>query len=407
MKRVLSNSAWLTAAHMSGFVIPLLELPILTRALGPEVYGGVLFALSLALAFSLVVEYGFNLSASREVAVSVGHPRRLAQIVGGVFFAKLIISLVVSSVLLLLMVTLGTPEVLSADLLLPACLFFLAFGFSPFWYFQGTERMIGPVLLNLALRVFALFGLWLFIREPSDAALALYILAGAGFLNTGLTSAWVFREVGRPEFSLSGALGQIRNGWHTFMYRSANDVLMSASPAVLGLASSKYQTGIFVPAEKLVKAAAGMALPVLTAFFPYFAKRHADGEPPKGWLLVVIMTLVAAAGAALLVLLAPWLIVVLAGDDFTESAHLITWFATMIPLRVFNQSLGLSVLIPQGRDRSAGYSLMFSALVAMCVGYYFATAFGAIGMVWGLLCGEALLLCLLTFSATRLKSSFP
>ena len=96
MKRVLSNGVWLTTAHLSGFVIPLLELPILTRALGPEVYGGVLFALSLALAFSLVVEYGFNLSAAREVADSVGEPHRLAQIVGIVFFAKVIISLVVS-----------------------------------------------------------------------------------------------------------------------------------------------------------------------------------------------------------------------------------------------------------------------------------------------------------------------
>src|SRR5690606_2129538 len=203
--------------------------------------------------------------------------------------------------------------------------------------------------------------------------------------------------------SVCGALNQIRSGWHTFMYRSANDVLMSASPAVLGLASSKYQTGVFVPAEKLVKAAAGMAMPVLTAFFPYFAKRHAEGEPPKGWLLVFIMTLLAAAGATVLVWLAPWLIVVLAGTEFKESVYLITWFAALIPLRVFNQSLGLSVLIPQGQDKSAGYSLMFSALVAMCAGYYLATVFGAIGMVWGLLFGEVLLLCLLTISATTLK----
>ena len=107
MKRVLSNSVWLTAAHLSGFVIPLLELPILTRALGPEVYGAVLFALSLALAFSLVVEYGFNLSASREVAVSVGDPERIAQIVGNVFLAKLIIALLVVSLSFLAMLVLG------------------------------------------------------------------------------------------------------------------------------------------------------------------------------------------------------------------------------------------------------------------------------------------------------------
>lgn len=406
MKRVLSNSVWLTAAHLSGFVIPLLELPILTRALGPEVYGAVLFALSLSLAFSLVVEYGFNLSASREVAVSVGDPERIAQIVGNVFLAKLIIALLVVSLSFLAMLVLGLPAALSIDLILPAGLFFLAFGFSPFWYFQGTEQMVGPVLLNLALRVVALVGLWIFVSEPTDGALALYILAVAGLVNTGLTSAWVFRKIGKPTCSMQSAFVQIKDGWHTFMYRSANDVLMSASPAVLGLASSKYETGIFVPAEKLVKAAAGMAMPILTAFFPFFSKQYADGGAARGWLLVFVMTALAAVGAGLLVWLSPWLISVLAGDEFVKSVELITWFAALIPLRVFNQSLGLSVLIPQGRDRSAGYSLMFSALIAMCMGYMLATVFGAIGMVWGLLIGETLLLVLLIFAAIKLNLGY-
>ena len=42
----------------------------------------------------------------------------------------------------------------------------------------------------------------------------------------------------------------------------------------------------------------------------------------------------------------------------------------------------------------------------MCMGYMLATVFGTIGMVWGLLIGETLLLVLLIFAAIKLNLGY-
>ena len=396
MKKVIRNSAWLSTAHLAGYLIPLLELPILTRALGPEVYGGVLFALASSLAFSLIVEFGFNLSASREIAAVRDDRLKVARIVGNVMLAKFMLAAFIVSFVALGIAVFGLPASLTENLLAPACLFFLAFGLSPFWYFQGTERMVGPVLLNLGLRVIGLGLLWFFVRSEDDGALALYLLAAVGFINTFITIVWMMWEVRSPTGSFHGAWRQLAGGWHAFVYRSSNDVLMSASPAVLGFASTRYETGVFVPAEKVIKACAGMVTPVLTAFFPFLSRRFNETGVSSGWGVVLVLSACSFIGAYLLFWLSPWLIKILAGDGFEKTTALLQWFVCLIPLRVINQSLGIAILMPAGRDRWAGYSLIVCAVIAMSLGFWLAGNYGAQGMVFGLLFGEALL-CLLLF----------
>ena len=176
---------------------------------------------------------------------------------------------------------------------------------------------------------------------------------------------------------------------------------MSASPAILGFAAGRLETGIFVPAEKLVKAAAGLALPVLTAFFPYLSKRGL-GRAREGWWLVCILSGGGVIAAVALWILAPVLIDLLMGENYRDSIPLMNLFVWLIPLRIANQSLGIAILFPNGADRYAGYSLVIASILAITSGYTLATYYGAAGMVIGLLLAEALLFGLLVFKSLKL-----
>ncbi|MBQ0831291.1 oligosaccharide flippase family protein [Marinobacter sp.] len=408
MARVLKNASWLTVSHLAGYAIPLIELPVLTRSLGPDAYGKLLFAQSLALSLSLIVEYGFNLSASRAVARNREDPVYLRKLFGSVILAKLLITFF----LLLFCIAwylIQMPQLANSDwgLAGAAAVFFLAFGFSPFWYFQGTERMLGPVMLDLAFRFTGVILLYLFIHEPEDSVLALVILAVAGLCNTLITTGWALSRIGRPQFELAGAWLQICEGWHTFVYRSSSSVLLSASPAVLGFSAGTLATGIFVPAEKLIRASTGLALPVLTAFFPYLSRLSSAKDSrgnTHGWMLVGVLTLGGAIGAVLLWYLAPWLVLLLAGESFEASAGLMSLFVWLLPLRMLSQSLGLAILLPQGDERFAGYTMICSAILAVALGVLFSGWYGAIGMVSALLVAEAMLVLLLLYRALRGRS---
>jgi len=68
-KRLLSNFFSLSVLQIFTYILPLLTLPYLVRVLGVEKFGLVMFAQAFMMLFNLLVEYGFILSATREVSI--------------------------------------------------------------------------------------------------------------------------------------------------------------------------------------------------------------------------------------------------------------------------------------------------------------------------------------------------
>src|SRR5690554_7538012 len=69
-KRLLGNFLSLSGLQVFTYILPLITLPYLVRVLGVEKYGLVMFAQSFIMFFNILVDYGFNLSATREIAVN-------------------------------------------------------------------------------------------------------------------------------------------------------------------------------------------------------------------------------------------------------------------------------------------------------------------------------------------------
>src|SRR5271169_1009874 len=65
---LLNNIASLYSMQLAGYLAPLVTLPYLARVLTPRHWGLVAFSQSFGLYAALVVEFGFMLSATREVA---------------------------------------------------------------------------------------------------------------------------------------------------------------------------------------------------------------------------------------------------------------------------------------------------------------------------------------------------
>ena len=68
LKKSVQNGAWIYALQFFNIVVPLLTLPYITRVLGSSMYGTFSTALNIVSYLQVVVEYGFIMSATREVA---------------------------------------------------------------------------------------------------------------------------------------------------------------------------------------------------------------------------------------------------------------------------------------------------------------------------------------------------
>ena len=91
---LLRNVFILFIVKFSGYIVPLAALPYLARVLGPGDFGSVAVAQSLSMLLSVIVEYGFVLSATREVSQFRSSPSKLKDIASRVLGAKIFLAVV-------------------------------------------------------------------------------------------------------------------------------------------------------------------------------------------------------------------------------------------------------------------------------------------------------------------------
>lgn len=405
--RIARNAGALYVVQLVSFLIPIFEIPILARALGPALYGQILFCQALALTASLLVEYGFNINAAQQAALARGRLGELNRLFGQVLLAKILLAAPLACLMLaawalgLLDAYLG-----SAALLGFVLAYFLAFGFSPMWYFQGRERMARPALLDVVLRLCGLGVLAVLIRAPGDFLLSLPILAIPPLLNTALTLGWCRLEVGPARWDFKGACRQLREGFHFFVYRSASNLALSAIPVFLGLSAGRQAVGEFAPSEKLIKGMTSLAMPFLSAVFPVFSRRlEAGGETVSFRAPLAVLAAIAAlalAGTALAILVGPWVLDAMLGAGFDGALAIYFVLIVLAPLRILNQSIAMVLLIPAGRSKPVSYVISACSVLGVACGTGLSLSYGGLGMAAGLVGAEAVLLVAMVGMAVAL-----
>ncbi len=407
MKTVIRSTAALTTAHAAGYLISLAEVPVLARALGATAYGELVWVQATALLASIVVDYGFNLSASRDIATRKHDAGFIQKLCGDVFLAKLILLAFVTLPLLAVFL-IFTP--VSVGMAAAGFLYFLGFGLTPFWYFQGTERMGRAVAIETITRLIALCGLVWFVNTPDDKVLGLTIMALGSATCTGITIAMCRFDVGRFSASLNGALEQLKRSTAFFVYKSSSQLMTTAATTVLGIAVDKAVVGIFAPTEKVIKAVIGIALPVFQAFYPHLSRLFVEDRSQQNrqaLALIFFVTGGATLAAILLFFMGPSVMHWLLGPGYDSVSELLRIMVWLIPLRLLNQTLGFALLLPAQLEHKAGMAMLWSSIISLALGAFLAAnggmAQGAAGMVVGLLIGEVILLASQLWLSKRIR----
>jgi polysaccharide transporter, PST family len=86
------NVVALYGVQICTYALPLLTFPYLARVLGPGGWGSVVFSQAIGSVIAIFVEFGFDISASRETSRHRSEPGRLSELISGVLGAKVFLA---------------------------------------------------------------------------------------------------------------------------------------------------------------------------------------------------------------------------------------------------------------------------------------------------------------------------
>jgi len=388
--RTAQNLLALYGVQFANYLLPLVTLPYLARVLGPQGWGALAVVQSFSQYLSLLIEYGFNLSATREVARHRADPNKLAQLLAGVLGAKICLSL------LAILLTLGLSawvDNLGRDprLLWAGVFWAVALAFSPVWFFQGLERLRLVAGLEVGTKLIALLLIFTLVREAADAWKVLFLQGLASALASGLALFLAYREVG---FRWPGwhSVGEaLRSGWSLFFFRAAVSLYTVGNVFILGLFVAPQQVAYYAGAERLTKAFLGLLEPLNRTFFPRLSHLIAHSARDAAQLaarVVGIMGLGGLIGAGLVAALAPWIVKLLLGPGYEAAVPVMRILALLLPMIALSNALGIQWMLALGLDRPFNAVILAAGLLNLGLALVLVPKLAYVGMAYAVVLVE-------------------
>ena len=191
--------------------------------------------------FSILTDYGFHFSATREISINRHDFQKVAEIFNAVIFIKT--ALTVISLVIFCVMVFSFPKFRN-DWIVYIFLFGMVIGnvLFPVWFFQGIERMKYITVLNIIGKLIFTVAIFVFIRKQGDY-LYVPLITSLGSIITGAIGLWlsIFNfKIKLVMPAISFLKHQIKDGWHVFLSMGAISLYTNSNIVILGFFAKQY-----------------------------------------------------------------------------------------------------------------------------------------------------------------------
>ena len=347
--RILTaNFASLTFLQVFGYVFPLLTYPYLARVIGSEGFGYIALASSIICYFQTVVDFGFNFTATRDIAKNQQNLVKVSQIFSNVLWCRLF--LLLCSFLLFVVMICIIPILRDLwQILLFSFLLIPGHILCPEWFFQAMEKMKYITMLNFVSKTFFTLLIFVFVKEKSDYVYQPLLLS-LGYIASGILAMYI-----------------ILCKWGIKIHQPS---WISCGPVA---------NGLFDAGTKLVDISQQFLKIISRTFFP-FLSRKIDKHTLFS-KIYMLFTLIVTLG---LIFFAPFLIPVFFSEEFSESIKVLRLMAISGVFLTMSNIYGTNYLIIIGRERSLRNLTMYASLLGFVIAIpliYYGGYMGAVAII--------------------------
>jgi len=251
------------------YVIPLLILPYLIIHLGARSYGYLGFSQSVIQYFLLIVDFGFNLSATQRIAKNRDNKSEISRIFYATLYAKIILLIIAT---LIFPIVLLIPQFANyRSTLLMTYPTLLGTTFTFFWLFQGIGKVRLITFFSLIPKLLLLPLLFFVVNNENDYLIAAFIQSITYVLTAILSIYWLIknRVVERFKISINEIRREVKESFPLFLSAASISMYTQLFTVFLGLIATPEVVGKYSAAEKIVRSLCFLIyVPFSQYFFP-------------------------------------------------------------------------------------------------------------------------------------------
>lgn len=405
--KAIGNGMWMYLLQFFNVIIPLITLPYVTRILGTTQYGIFSTSFNLVGYLQVVVDYGFSMSATREVTLIGKDTHKVSRLFSAVLYSKAIL-LLICVLFSLCYLGIWQPSHIQKLSYWLLTLTLIGIFLQVDWLFQGLQDMKYISIANIVARTITTIMIFVGVKSYNDILLYCFLYSLSPVISN-LIGIIIVKYKYRLKLCVVGLneiKKELKNGWYIFTTQITSKVFGSIGITFLTFLATKSTVGIFSAIQKIPNVLILLWLPISQVLYPIVSKKMDNSfEEGKSFVLKIrrymlifflICTLVLSACSKLIVQIA-------FGSAYSSE------FVWLIPLlfwvlvSIDNNFWGIQILLGSGHDKEYSFCFQISVIITILLNLLFIYLWGGLGASLAPLVSEIVLDILLIKTVNRLN----
>ena len=255
---VIKNFCLTGAFQLVNFSVPILVTPHLIKTVGLSNFGEIAYAFGVMSVFTVFTEYGFNLTATRQVSIHRDDPRKMSSIYTNTMLAKLVLLVFGIAILfagLYLSTLFNKSHEINVRLYGLSAVYILGQTMLPFWVFQGMESLFVASTVNAVSKLAYVSSVLYFIMGKQDYILVNFFLGLSILLSAFVLIIILHKRYGIKfeQTTWQKIVQALKDSWDIFIATiSVNLYFGGINVLLIGFFADSTMVGYYSVVEKVI-----------------------------------------------------------------------------------------------------------------------------------------------------------
>ena len=362
--KIVNNTIMLTIFQISKIVFPFITLPYLTRILTTDTYGTVTYVKTVMNYMQIFVDFGFVLSATKDIVKVKGNKEKLQYIIGDTMVARIILGIVGFLIILLLSLIL---PILRVNILYTILSYIVVFAsiFLMDFLFRGVEKMQVITIRFIVMKTISTILTFILIKNDSN----LLLIPILDILSSFIAILLVFFEIKKMNIKMKfsrikNVINSIKDSSIYFLSNIAATSFNALSTIIIGIYINATEVAYWGVCMQIIGSIQACYTPIADGIYPEMVKSKDLNIVKKVLRVFIPIVLIGCIAAYFLANIG---FMVIGGEKYLNAVPI---FRLLIPTLFFDFPaviLGWPTLGSIGKSKETTTSTIISMFVYIVI----------------------------------------